>query len=252
VFDTVAAAVAATGATAALSFAPARGAAEAVLDCVAAGLGLIVCAAENVPLHDALKAVNAARAAGAWLVGPNTLGMAIPGQGMLGAFATDFLIPGPVGVISRSGSLTANTVRHLALAGCGQSACIHMGGDYLCGRNPGEYLEMFEADPETRVIAYCGEIGGTKEYDVVRRRAGFRKPLVAMIAGRSAPRGKRLGHAGALVLGDRDTAAAKLAALADAGVHVAHTLAELAQLCRRLTTVTAPAAATAPSAPGAA
>lgn len=236
-FDTVAQAVDATHANASILFVPARGALEAVLENVDAGLKLIVCAAENVPVQDAMHAATYARKHDAWLVGPNTLGLAVPGHGMLGAFSPDFLREGVVGVISRSGSLTANTVRHISMAGLGQSACVHMGGDYLCGRNPGEYVELFQNDPQTKVIAYCGEVGGTKEYDIARYMNRSSKPVVAMIVGRAAPREKRLGHAGALVLSDRDTAVAKLEGLKDCGVHIAHSLAELAQKCRSLTSL---------------
>lgn len=233
-FDTMAEAVAATGANASLIFVPAQGALDATLESLDAGIKLIVCAAEHVPVHDAVVATAAARQAGAWLVGPNTLGMAVPGQGMLGALAPDFLRPGHVGIISRSGSLTANTLRHVAMAGLGQSACVHIGGDYLCGRNPGEYVELFEQDEQTSVIAYCGEVGGTKEYDIARRMSKISKPVVAMIVGRAAPPEKRLGHAGALVLSDRDTARAKLEALGACGVHLAKDLRELAAKCRAL------------------
>lgn len=233
-FDTMREAVDARQVNASIVFLPAAGALAGVLESVEAGVKLIVCAAEHVPVHDALVATNAARAAGAWLVGPNTLGMAVPGQGMLGALAPQFLRPGRVGIISRSGSLTANTLRHVAGEGMGQSACVHIGGDFLCGRNPGEYAELLDADPQTSVIAYCGEVGGTKDYDLARRMPGIRKPVVAMIVGRSAPREKKLGHAGALVLSDRDTAAAKRQALAESGVHLANDLRDLARLCREL------------------
>ncbi len=243
-FDTMAQAEQATGANAALLFVTAQHALAAVLESLDAGMKLVVCAAEHVPLHDALVAVNRAREQGAWLIGPNTLGMAVPGQGMLGALAPNFLRPGAVGIISRSGSLTANTLRHVALEGLGQSACVHIGGDYVCGRNPGEYAELFEADEQTKVIAYCGEVGGTKEYDLAIRMSRISKPVVAMIVGRSAPREKRLGHAGALVLSDRDTAHAKREALAAVGVHLANDLPQLARLCKTLSSISKSSTAT--------
>jgi succinyl-CoA synthetase alpha subunit len=233
-FDTLPQATSATGADAVLLYVPAAGVLDAVIESVAAGVRLIVAAAEHVPVHDTLQAAAIARSAGAWLVGPNSLGLTIPGVGMMGSYSTEFAKPGPVGLISRSGSLSVTASRRLAQAGLGQSAVIHLGGDYICGRNPGEYLPLFEADPDTEVIAYVGEVGGTKEYDLVCALEGIRKPVVALIVGRAALPGKRLGHAGALVVGERDTAHAKREALWVAGVHLADGMPQLAALCRSL------------------
>lgn len=234
IFDSVAAAVDATRPNAALLFVPAAAFLDALTETLNAGIKLVVAVAEHVPVHDALKGVALARRHGAWLVGPNTVGMVVPGVCMLGSFSLDFVRPGSVAVMSRSGSLTSNTLRQVYMAGYGQSVGIHMGGDYVCGRNPGEYLEMLERDERTKLIVYVGEVGGTKEYDLIERLPAITKPVVAMIVGRAAPPEKRLGHAGALVLSDRDTAQSKLRALGDAGVRTARNLVEIGEHCRAI------------------
>lgn len=236
VFDTMAEAVAATGANAAVVYIPAAGTLDAVVACVDAGVKMIMAAAEFVPLHDTMRATRHAREQGAWLVGPNTVGISSPGKCTLGSIPASFTMPGPVGVLTRSGTLNINVSRLLTREGVGQSTCVHAGGDYLCGRNPLEYLRAFEDDPETRVIAYCGEIGGSKEYDMIAGLSGITKPVVAMIVGQASPREKRLGHAGALVSSDRDTAQAKMQALREAGVIVAGSLPEfIARICETAT-----------------
>jgi succinyl-CoA synthetase alpha subunit len=196
---------------------------EGVLDAVraAAGIPSIVVAAEYVPVHDTLLAARAARAAGSWLVGPNTLGLCIPGQGLLGSIAPSFCTPGRVAVLCRSGTLTLTMARLLTEAGIGQRAVMHIGGDTICGRNPHEYLAALAEDPGTEVILYCGEIGGDKEYALAEAIRGCAKPVVTLLVGRHAPAEKRMGHAGALVGGARESAAAKLAALAGAGARTA-------------------------------
>ncbi|MGF7159292.1 succinyl-CoA synthetase alpha subunit [Rhodoligotrophos appendicifer] len=234
VFDDMTAAAAATRANTALLYVPASGLLHAIRESVDAGMRLVIAAAENAPVQDAMDAAAYARSKGTWLVGPNSLGMVIPGFGMLGSYSLDFAQAGPVGLISRSGSISVSASRLLAQAGLGHSACIHIGGDYICGRNPHEYLEAFEQDPATRVTVYCGEVGGTKEYEMARCLGHLSKPLVAMIVGRAAQPEKKLGHAGALVLSERDTAEAKRRALRAAGAHVADSLPHLVQLCRDL------------------
>ena len=196
---------------------------EGVLDAVraAAGIPSIVVAAEYVPVHDGLRAAQAARAAGSWLVGPNTLGLYIPGQGLLGSIAPSFCTPGNVAVLCRSGTLTLTMARLLTTAGIGQRLVAHIGGDTVCGRNPHEWLAAAAADPGVSAILYCGEIGGDKEYALAEAIPACPKPVVAMLVGRHAPVGKRMGHAGALVGGARETAAAKLEALAAAGARTA-------------------------------
>ncbi|MCO6415507.1 CoA-binding protein [Siccirubricoccus sp. KC 17139] len=196
---------------------------EGVLDAVraAAGIPSIVVAAEYVPVHDSLRAAQAARAAGSWLVGPNTLGLCVPGEGLLGSIAPSFCTPGRVAVLCRSGTLTLTMARLLTAAGIGQRAVMHIGGDTIAGRNPHEYIQALAQDAHTDAILYCGEIGGDKEYALAEVIPVCPKPVVAMLVGRHAPAEKRMGHAGALVGGARESAAAKLAALAAAGARTA-------------------------------
>lgn len=236
VFDTMSDAVAATDANAAVVYIPAAGTQDAIMACVDAGVKTIMAAAEFVPLHDTMHAARHAREHGAWLVGPNTVGISSPGKCTLGSIPASFTLPGSVGLLTRSGTLNINVARLLSREGVGQSTCVHAGGDYICGRNPLEYLQAFEADADTRVIAYCGEIGGTKEYDMIAGLSSISKPVVAMIVGQASPREKRLGHAGALVSSDRDTAQAKMSALREAGVLVAGSLPEfIALICKTAT-----------------
>ena len=210
---------------------------EGVLDAVraAAGIPTIVVAAEYVPVHDGLLAARAAREAGSWLVGPNTLGLCIPGEGLLGSIAPSFCRPGSVAVMCRSGTLTLTMARLLTEAGIGQRAVIHVGGDTVAGRNPHEYLATLAEDEATAAVLYCGEIGGDKEYALADQVRGCPKPVVAMLVGRHAPVGTRMGHAGALVGGAREAAAAKLAALAAAGAHTARDPAAAIAILKELT-----------------
>ncbi len=208
-------------ADAAVIYTPPEGVLDAVRAAAAARIPTILVAAEYVPLHDTRRAAAAARAAGAWLVGPNTLGLFVPGEGLLGSIAPSFCAPGRVAVICRSGTLTLTMARLLTRAGIGQRAVIHIGGDTICGRNPAEWLAALDADARTDAVLYCGEIGGEKEYALAEALPACRTPLVAMVVGRHAPPGARMGHAGALVGGARETAEAKLAALAAAGARTA-------------------------------
>jgi succinyl-CoA synthetase alpha subunit len=206
----VAEAVAATGAEAAAIYTPAAGIRDAVTECAEAGIRLALAAAEFVPLHDTLYACAFARRRGLWLVGPNTL-----------------TLPGSVAVFGRSGTLTATAARLLSRAGIGQRALIHIGGDALCGRNPHEYIAAAAADARTAAIVYLGEIGGTKEFAALEAIRTANKPVVALIVGRHAPPGRRMGHAGALVEGERATAEAKRIVLRDAGAHIVDDILEL-------------------------
>lgn len=225
-------------ADAAVIYTPPEGVLDAVRTAAAARIPSIVVAAEYVPLHDALRAAQAARAAGCWMVGPNTLGLCIPGQGLLGSIAPSFCREGRVAVMCRSGTLTLTMARLLSAAGVGQRAVMHIGGDAVCGRNPHEYLAALAADPGTDAILYCGEIGGDKEYALAEAIPACPKPVVAMLVGRHAPAEKRMGHAGALVGGARETAGAKLAALAAAGARTARDPAEAIALLRDLVPAT--------------
>ncbi|WP_426955941.1 CoA-binding protein [Muricoccus radiodurans] len=210
-------------ADAAVLYAPPGATADAVRDCAAAGIRTIVSASEYVPVHDALRAARAARAAGCWLVGPNTLGLCVPGKVLLGSVSPAFCSPGSVAVLTRSGTLTLAVSRLLTAAGVGQSVVVHMGGDTVIGRNPHEYLAALADHGPTRAVLYVGEIGGDKEYALAEAISGFAKPVVAMIAGRHAPEGRQMGHAGALIGEAREGAAAKLAVLREAGAQVART-----------------------------
>jgi len=221
-FATIAEAVAATGADAAAVYTPPNGLRDSIVEAARAGLRLVFAAAEFVPVHDVAHALAVARDAGTWVVGPNSLGIATPGQALLGTLPPSLTLPGRVGVIGRSGTLAMNLAQMLSGAGIGQSTIVHVGGDVLCGRNPHEWLERFLADPDTDAVLYAGEPGGSKEYAMLEPVARATKPVVALMVGRHAPRGKVLGHAGALVGRDRDTAAAKAAALREAGARIAH------------------------------
>lgn len=217
VYDLVADAVKATGADTSVIYAPASSARDAIIESADAGIRVAVVAAELIPAHDALFAVTYARQRGMWIVGPNTVGVSSPGQCVLGSIPIEFTRPGNIGVISRSGTMGLMVSRILTQAGCGQSTIACIGGDAVAARLPAEYLDLFLDDPATDRILYVGEIGGLKEYEMLDRIAAKVKPISAMIVGRCAPPGKRMGHAGALIAGARETAQAKREALAAAG-----------------------------------
>ena len=230
VFDTVADAVAATGADTAIIYTPALGLKSSIVECADAGIQLAVAAAEHVPLQDAVYALAYARERGLWVSGPNTVGMLTPGQAILGAISPEFGLPGRVAIVGRSGTLTLTVTRMLTRTGIGQSAIVHVGGDMVCGRNPHEWVQAFVADPRTSAVVYLGEIGGLKEYAMADVISASAKPVVALVVGRNAPEGKRMGHAGAIVGGDRERAQAKLDALKEAGAQVATSPAKIVRL----------------------
>ena len=216
----------APGADVALFFVPPAAVLAAVRDALEAGAKLLVVLAEHVPLHDVLTAHALARRAGARIVGPNTAGLVTPGvafAGIMPAFNERVFRPGDIGVVSRSGSLGTLICLELTRAGFGQSAFIGVGGDPVPGTGSREALEALEADPRTRAAVLVGEIGGTLEQDAGAFAASMTKPVVAFVAGASAPPGRRMGHAGAIVSGDGAGYAAKRAALEQAGVRVACT-----------------------------
>src|SRR5580693_7659634 len=210
----------------ALIYTPAEGVRDAVAECTTARIPTIMAVAEYVPVHDALAAAAMAREAGSWLIGPNTLGIYVPGRGLLGSIAPSFCKPGRLAVIIRSGTLALAVSRQLTLAGIGQRIVVHVGGDSVIGRNPHEYLQALAGDDETAAVLYCGEIGGDKEYAFAEAARGFSKPVYAMIVGRHAPAQKQMGHAGALIGSAREGAAAKLDALAGSGCLIANGLEE--------------------------
>jgi succinyl-CoA synthetase alpha subunit len=248
VFDSVADAVAATRANTSVIYVPALFAADAIYEAADAGVGLIVCITEGIPVRDTLAAFHyvarlreesAARGTRAKpgpggrfgrprLLGPNSPGVISPGQSKVGILPGQICKPGPVGVVSRSGTLTYEVVQQLTLAGLGQSTCLGIGGDPVIGTNFIDTLAMFEADPATEAIVLIGEIGGTDEEEAAQFiRRHVRKPVVAFIAGQTAPPGKRMGHAGAIISGGTGTAAEKMAAFDAAGVPVARIPSEI-------------------------
>jgi succinyl-CoA synthetase alpha subunit len=235
VFDTVVEAVAATGANASLIFVPAIGAADAVLEAADAGLSLIVCITEGIPVNDTVRVrAQVRRSSGIRLIGPNCPGVITPGETNIGIIPGEICIPGPVGLVSRSGTLTYQIVHELSAAGIGQSTCVGIGGDPVVGTGFIDCLAAFEEDPQTRAVVLIGEIGGDEEERAAAFIAGgMRTPVVAYIAGFTAPPGKRMGHAGALISGSKGTAGAKADAFRAAGVPVATNPSEVAGLLHR-------------------
>jgi len=222
VFDTVEEAVRKEGANASLVFVPAPYAADAILEAADAGVSLIVCITEGIPPLDMLRVVEFVRRRGARLVGPNCPGVISPGKAKLGIMPGHIHRPGFVGVVSRSGTLTYEAVFQITQRGLGQSTCVGIGGDPIVGSSFVDILRLFRDDPETRMVVLIGEIGGTAEEEAAAyiRESGFPKPVVAFIAGQTAPPGRRMGHAGAIIMGGRGTAATKVRALQEAGVTV--------------------------------
>ncbi len=230
VFDTVAEAKAATGANATCIFVPPAGAADAIMEAASAGIELIVCITEGIPVIDMTRAMLVVREHGARLIGPNCPGMCTPGQGKIGIIPYQIFKPGPVGFISRSGTLTYEVVALLTEAGIGQSTCIGIGGDPIIGSTFTDYLKLFEADAGTKAVVMCGEIGGSDEEDAAEYIKTMSKPVVTFISGRTAPPGKRMGHAGAIISGNTGTAQGKVAALQAAKVPVADTIFDIPDL----------------------
>jgi succinyl-CoA synthetase alpha subunit len=220
----------------ALIYTPAEGVRDAVAECAATRIPTIMVVAEYVPVHDALAAAEQARAAGSWLIGPNTLGIYVSGRGLLGSIAPSFCKPGRLAVIIRSGTLALAVSRQLTLAGIGQRIIAHVGGDTVIGRNPHEYLQALAGDDATAAVLYCGEIGGDKEYAFADAARGFPKPVYAMIVGRHAPAQKQMGHAGALIGSAREGAEAKLAALAGAGCRIVKSLEDAVPMLSEFST----------------
>jgi len=231
VFDTVADAVRGANANTSMIFVPPRFAAEAILEAADAGIALVVCITEGIPVRDMAEVHSYLRGTSTTLVGPNCPGVITPGVANVGIIPGEVCTPGRVGFVSRSGTLVYQIVHELTSKGIGQSTCVGMGGDPVHGIGFVEALELFEADTETDLMIMTGEIGGDDE----ERAAGFvranvTKPVVAYIAGFEAPPGKRMGHAGAIVTGSKGTAAAKAEALEGAGVAVARTPSQVAEL----------------------
>jgi succinyl-CoA synthetase alpha subunit len=233
VFDTVADAVAQTGANASCIFVPAAFAPDAVLEAADAGLPLVICITEGVPALDMLRVYHALRSRGTRLIGPNCPGLTSVGEAKVGIIPGNIHAPGSVGLVSRSGTLTYEVVQAMTDAGIGQSTCVGIGGDPVIGTSFIDVLDMLNRDQDTEAIVMIGEIGGEEE----EKAAAFcarevRKPMAAFIAGRTAPPGRRMGHAGAIISGGAGTAESKRAALEDAGIRVADSPSRIPALLR--------------------
>jgi succinyl-CoA synthetase alpha subunit len=234
VFDTVAEAVRQTGANTSCIYVPAAGAPDAILEAAGAGIGTVVCITEGIPALDMLTTVEAVAQAGVRLIGPNCPGATSPGQAKVGIIPGSIHRAGRVGVVSRSGTLTYEAVQAMTDAGIGQSTCVGIGGDPIIGTTFLDILRLFAEDPETDAIVLIGEIGGAAEEAAAAWAAEHLRgvPMAAFIAGRTAPEGKRMGHAGAIISGGAGTAAGKVAALEEAGIRVAASPTEIPALLR--------------------
>ena len=234
IFDTVSEAVRETGANTSVIYVPPMFAADAIMEAADAGIKLIVAITEGVPVLDMTRVYPFVKERGARLIGPNCPGLITPGKSKVGIIPGRICTPGNIGVVSRSGTLTYEVVYQLTRAGLGQSTCVGIGGDPINGTNFIDCLAAFEADPGTRAVAMMGEIGGTDEQEAARFiKEKMKKPVVGFIAGQTAPPGRRMGHAGAIISGSSGTAAEKIAAFEQAGMGVAKRPKDFVDLLRQ-------------------
>jgi succinyl-CoA synthetase alpha subunit len=236
IYNTVTEAVAEQGANATVIFVPAPVAADAIMEAVEAGVDIIVCITEGIPTTDMVVVYEYLRHRRTRLIGPNCPGVISPGKAKVGIMPATIHRPGPIGVISRSGTLTYEAVDQLTRLGLGQSTCVGIGGDPVVGSQFVDLLPLFEKDYETEAIVLIGEIGGLAEEQAAEmvKKGKVTKPVVSFVAGRTAPPGRRMGHAGAIISGGKGTAAEKIATLRDAGVHVCESPAEIGETVTRV------------------
>ncbi len=233
IFNTVADAVGATGANTSVIYVPPAFAADAIMEAAASGVKLVVCITEGVPVLDMTRVLPFVKERGVRLLGPNCPGLLSPGESKVGIIPGRICTAGPVGVISRSGTLTYEIVYQLTRAGLGQTSCVGIGGDPINGTGFIDCLEEFEKDPNTKAVALMGEIGGTDEQDAAAFvRKHMKKPVVGFIAGQTAPPGRRMGHAGAIISGSAGTAAEKLDAFREAGIGIARRPMDFVELIK--------------------
>jgi succinyl-CoA synthetase alpha subunit len=231
VFDTMERATRATGAEMTIMFVAAARLKDALFEAIAAGIRMIVCVAEFVPVHDMVVIKRRVSDAGVRLIGPNCSGIITPGEAKVGFYCAEVAVPGDIGLIAKSGTLSYITLLEMKRRGLGTSTIVGIGGDEIKGMDFADCLELFDADPATRAVVMVGEVGGRDEEiaaDHIRRRG--RKPVVALIAGRTIPPGRAIGHAGAFIIGSKGTHASKVTALRDAGVRVAETVEQIPEL----------------------
>ena len=232
IFDTVADAVAATGADASFIIVPPPFAADAVMESAAAGVAVAVCVTEGIPVHDMIRAKAYVDTTSTRLIGPNCPGVMTAGECKIGFIPNHVARPGRIGIVARSGTLTYEVIQGLSQGGFGQSTAVGIGGDPVLGMSFKDVLPMLGADPATEAVVMVGEIGGSDEEDAAEHviARGFGKPVVAFISGRTAPPGKRMGHAGAIISGNKGTAQSKIDALTKAGASIADTIEDVVRL----------------------